>query len=69
MNLFQKLFSRHPEDEAALESESAFSRELFLGKPEHWYLIVYGEFLRTRRTVIVRLYSGRSFPRVLGSRK
>jgi hypothetical protein len=49
MNLFRKLFSRPPEDEAVLESESAFSRELFLEKPEHWYLIIYGEFLRTRR--------------------
>lgn len=49
MNLFQKLFGRTPEDEVVLESESEYSREVFLEKPEHWYLIIYGEFLRSRR--------------------
>ena len=49
MNLLQKLFGRPPEDEIVLESESEYSRELFVEKPEHWYLIIYGEFLRTRR--------------------
>jgi hypothetical protein len=49
MSLFQKLFSRPPGNESVLETESEYSRELYREKPEQWHLIIYGEFLRTRR--------------------
>ena len=49
MSLLKKIFNNAPDDESILESESAFSKELHLDKPENWYLVIFGEFLRCRK--------------------
>ena len=43
MSILKKFFSRAPEDETVLASESPFSNQIYLEQSEYWHIIIFGE--------------------------